>query len=153
MTSPAVKQLSLISHRRNAFALVGLRGRSSAFTLVEMLVVIVIISILLVGVIPAFNSINGSRGVTRAVNDIAGILELARVEAMATRSYAYVGFVNTTNSDGNADLRCAALISIDGSSDSTAANLRPISKLVKLPNVLMTNYTRPQDRSLVFPQL
>lgn len=112
-----------------------------AFTLVEMLVVIVVIAILLGAVVPAFNSINVSRGVTRAMNDVAGILEMARAEAMATRSYVYVGFVNTTNSDGNAELRCAALISIDGSSDTAPTNLRPISKLVKLPNVLMTNYT------------
>lgn len=112
----------------------------AAFTLVEMLVVIGIISILLVGVVPAFNSINGARGVTRAVNDVAGILEMARTEAMATRSYAYVGFANTTNSEGSAELRCAAVISIDGSSNVAAGNLRPMSKLVKLPNVVTTNY-------------
>jgi len=60
---------------------------------------------------------------------------------MATRSYVYVGFLNTTNSDGNAELRCGAVISIDGSSSTLAANLRPVSKLLKLPNILMTNYT------------
>ena len=67
--------------------------------------------------------------------------ELARAEAMATRSYVYVGFLNTTNSDGNAELRCGAVISIDGSSSVLAANLRPVSKLLKLPNIVMTNYT------------
>jgi prepilin-type N-terminal cleavage/methylation domain-containing protein len=112
-----------------------------AFTLVEMLVVIGVISILLIAVVPAFNSINAARGVTRAMNQVSSALELARAEAMATRSYVYVGFVNTTNSDGNAELRCGAVISIDGSSDTTAANLRPVSKLLKLPSILMTNYT------------
>lgn len=129
------------SGSRRAFTLPRLRGRSSGFTLIEMLVVIVIISILLVGVVPAFNSINGARGVTRAINDVAGMLELARAEAMATRSYVYVGFANTINADGNAELRSGAVISNDGSSSTASTNLRPISKLVKLPGMLMTNYT------------
>jgi len=112
-----------------------------AFTLIEILVVVCIISILLAAVVPAFNTINAARSVDRAVSDVANILELARAEAMATRSYVYVGFLNTTNSDGNAELRCGAVISIDGSSSVLAANLRPVSKLLKLPNIVMTNYT------------
>lgn len=103
--------------------------------------VIGVISILLVAVVPAFNSINAGRGVARAITDVASALELARAEAMATRSYVYVGFVNTTNSDGNAELRCGAVISIDGSSSTVSTNLRPVSKLLKLPNVLMTDFT------------
>jgi Tfp pilus assembly protein FimT len=100
-----------------------------------------IISILIVLTVPALNSINGSRGLTRAINDVAGILELARAEAMSTRSYVYVGFVNTTNTDGNAELHIGAVISIDGSPNRAAANLRALSKVVKIPNVVMTNYT------------
>lgn len=90
--------------------------------------------------VPAFNNINGSRGMTRAINDVAGFLELARAEAMATRSYVYIGLANTTNSDGNSELRIGAVISTDGSSNTAAANLRPISKLSKIPSVQMTNY-------------
>lgn len=112
-----------------------------AFTLVELLVVVGVISLLLVAAIPAFNSINRGRSVTRAVIDVASVLELARAEAMATRSYVYVGFVNAVNSDGNSELRCGAVISIDGTSTTTATNLRPLSKLTKFPSVMMTNYT------------
>jgi hypothetical protein len=54
---------------------------------------------------------------------------------------AKVGFANTSNSDGNSELRSGAVISIDGSSSAVAANPRPVSKLPKLPNILMTNYT------------
>jgi hypothetical protein len=86
-----------------------------------MLVVIAIISILLVAVLPGFNSINAGRGIARAVSE--------------------VGFGNTSNSDGNSELRSGAVISIDGSSSAVAANLRPVSKLLKLPNILMTNHT------------
>jgi prepilin-type N-terminal cleavage/methylation domain-containing protein len=111
------------------------------FTLIEILVVVCIISILLAAVVPAFNSINSGRSVDRAVSELTNMLELARAEAMATRSYVYIGFLNTTNSDGNAELRGGALISIDGSSSTLAANLRPVSKLLKLPNIVMTNYT------------
>lgn len=106
-----------------------------------MLVTVAVISILLVAVVPAFNIIAGSGGLTGATNNVAGLLEQARAEAMAARSYVYVGFVNTTNADGNAELRCGAVISIDGSSNTAPTNLRPVSKLVKLPGILMTNYT------------
>ncbi|MEO6970937.1 MAG: prepilin-type N-terminal cleavage/methylation domain-containing protein [Chthoniobacterales bacterium] len=111
-----------------------------AFTLVEMLVVIGVISILLVAVVPAFNSINSGRSVASAVDQVAAALESARAEAMATRTYVYVGFANTVNSNGTAELRCGAVASLDGSSNTTATNLRPVSKLLKLPNILMTNY-------------
>jgi prepilin-type N-terminal cleavage/methylation domain-containing protein len=141
MISPAVNRPLLIARRPNAFTPPMARGRLGAFTLVEMLVVIVVTSILLVGVVAAFNNINGSRGVIRAVNDVSGMLELGRAEAMATRSYVYVGFANTINGDGSAELRIGAVISIDGSSNTASTNLQPISKLVKLPNMLMTNYT------------
>ena len=111
-----------------------------AFTLLELLVVIGIIAILLVAVIPAMTTIFRAKGVASAADDVSGMLELARAKAMATGSYVYVGFVNTTNSDGNAELRCAAVISMDGSSDTSSTNLRPLSKLLKLPSVIMTNY-------------
>lgn len=102
--------------------------------------VIGIISILLVAVIPAFNSINSGRGFASAVDQVTAALESARAEAMATRTYVYVGFVNTVNSDGTAELRCGAVSSLDGTSNTAATNLRPVTKLLKLPNILMTNY-------------
>lgn len=112
-----------------------------AFTLLELLVVVALVAVLMALVGPAFNSIQGGGALTKAVNDVSGIFELARAEAMATRSYVYVGFANTTNSDGNSELRIGAVISIDGSSSTAATNLRPISRLSKMPSVVMTNYT------------
>jgi prepilin-type N-terminal cleavage/methylation domain-containing protein len=124
-----------------AFTLGKVRECISGFTLLELLVVMAIIAVVALFVTPAVNGIKESTRLTRAVNDVAGILELARAEAMATRSYTYIGFATATNSDGNPELRIGAVISIDGSSNTAAANLRPISKLVKLPNVKITNYT------------
>ena len=117
------------------------RQRQSAFTLIELLVVVGLIAILMALVVPTFNAIRGAGGMTAAINDVASALELARAEAMATRSYVYIGFANTTNSDGNSELRVGTVISIDGSSDTTPANLRPISKLAKLANVQMRRYS------------
>ncbi|MFN2477279.1 MAG: Tfp pilus assembly protein FimT/FimU [Chthoniobacterales bacterium] len=116
------------------------RTAASAFTLLELMVAIGIMAIIMTLVVPAVKGINGSRGLTRGINDVSGILELARAEAMATRSYVYVGFANTTNSDGNSELRIGAVISIDGSSSTAASNLRAVSKLSKIANVRMTDY-------------
>lgn len=104
------------------------------------MVVIGIIAVMTTLIVPAFKGINGSRGITRAVNDVANVLELARSEAMAKRTYVYVGFANTMNSDGNSELRIGAVSSLDGSLDAASANLAPLSKLVKLPNIQMTKY-------------
>jgi prepilin-type N-terminal cleavage/methylation domain-containing protein len=134
--SPLVTRL-----RSRSYGVAKARHWLRGFTLIELLVVMGIIAILMVFLVPAFNSINSGRGLTRAINDVSGILELARAEAMSTRSYVYVGFANTTNSDGNSELHIGAVISIDGSSNTASTNLRVLSRSVKIPNVKMTNYT------------
>ena len=45
------------------------------------------------------------------------------------------------NSDGNSEVRIAVVISVDGSSNTAASNLRPAAKLTKLANVQMRRYT------------
>lgn len=116
------------------------RTHFAAFTLLELLIVIGLTLLVMALVAPAFNSLQGGGAMTRAINEVSGLLELARAEAMATRSYVYLGFANTTNAEQNAELRVAAVISTDGSSDTSAANLRPLSKLTKFPNIQMVDY-------------
>jgi len=113
---------------------------SAGFTLIELLVVIVILAILVAITAPAIPSLLGARGVARGVDDVASVLEVARTEAMARHAYVYVGFENTTNASGNAELCVAAAASPDGSF-AMATGLIPITKVVRLENVRQTNYS------------
>jgi prepilin-type N-terminal cleavage/methylation domain-containing protein len=63
-----------------------------AFTLLELLVVIGIISILLVAVVPAVNSLSKSSGRKSAVKMLLGGLEQARFQAIKDGRAAYVVF-------------------------------------------------------------
>ncbi len=114
--------------------------RLSGFSLVELMVVIAIILIVSVFAAPSFKNIGDAGKMTRAINDVANMLELARTEAMATRSYVYIGFANPTTS-GISELKLAAVISIDGSSNTSSTNLRPLTKVLTVSGMLMTNYS------------
>ena len=63
-----------------------------AFTLIEMLVVIGIISILLVALIPAVNSLSKSSGRKAAVSNLLGAFEQARAQAIKDGQATYVVF-------------------------------------------------------------
>ena len=64
--------------------------KSRAFTLVEMLAVLVVIGILLAAVVPSIRLMAG-RSFSGSVNDIASTFEQARAYAMANNTYVYVG--------------------------------------------------------------
>lgn len=70
--------------------------RRSAFTLLEMLVVIGIISLLLIAVIPAVNSLSKSNGSKAAVSNFMNAVEQARALAITSRSATYVVFGDET---------------------------------------------------------
>ncbi|HEY5035833.1 MAG TPA: prepilin-type N-terminal cleavage/methylation domain-containing protein [Chthoniobacterales bacterium] len=82
--------------RCSAFALPRPRERFSAFTLVEMLVVIGIISLLLVAVIPAVNSLSKSNGSKAAISNFMNAVEQARSLAITSGSATYVVFADET---------------------------------------------------------
>ena len=65
---------------------------ASAFTLLELLVVIGIISILLVAIIPAVNSLSKSSGRKAAVSNLLGAIEQARAQAIKDGQATYVVF-------------------------------------------------------------
>src|SRR6266480_723460 len=67
-------------------------GRVSAFTLIELLIVVGIIAVLLVLIAPAFTSIKAGTDVTSAAYTIKGVLDTGRTYAKANNTYVWVGF-------------------------------------------------------------
>ena len=83
---------SASSHRcRGAFTLLKRRVRASAFTLLELLIVVGIIALLMVLIAPAFTTIKGGTDVTSAAYTIKGVLDTARTYAKANNTYTWVG--------------------------------------------------------------
>ena len=68
------------------------RERASAFTLLELLIVVGIIGLLMVLIAPAFTTIKGGTDVTSAAYTIKGVLDTARTYAKANNTYTWVGF-------------------------------------------------------------
>ena len=80
------------------FSLLKQRERASAFTLLELLLVVGIIAILLVLITPAFTSMKTGADLTNAVYGIQGVLEHARTYAKANHTYVFVGFAEVDSS-------------------------------------------------------
>ena len=68
------------------------RERASAFTLLELLIVVGIIGLLLVLMAPAFTTIKGGTDVTSSAYTIKDVLDTARTYAKANNTYVWVGF-------------------------------------------------------------
>ena len=131
------------------------RERASAFTLLELLIVIGIIALLLVLIAPAFTTIKSGTDVTSAAYTVKGVLDTARTYAKANNTYTWVGFFEedissaTPGSVGTGRLVMSIVASKDGSnlgadpsSSATgtenfidATQLTQVNKLVKIDNV------------------
>ena len=106
----------------------------SAFTLIELLIVIAIVALLSALTLPAFNSIRNAGGLTKSANDIAGILEQARTYAMAQNTYTWVGF-RRDNADTPSDTLVVGVIASKIGSTNPAADAVPLGKLARFDNV------------------
>jgi prepilin-type N-terminal cleavage/methylation domain-containing protein len=127
------------------------RERASAFTLVELLIVIGIIAVLLVLIAPAFTTLKSAGDVTSAAYTVKGVLDTARTYAKANNTYAWVGFYeeNVSNpASPNSDQPSVGrlIMSIVASKDGSnvygpgAGTIDPtklvqLGKLVKIDNV------------------
>jgi prepilin-type N-terminal cleavage/methylation domain-containing protein len=68
------------------------------FSLIELLVVAVLMTILTALIVPAFNTLNSASGLTQAAFEIKGCLDRARSYATANNTYVYVGFAEVDGS-------------------------------------------------------
>ena len=107
----------------------------SAFSLIELLIVITIIAVLSALALPAFNSIRNAGGLTKNANDIAGILEQARAYAMAQNTYTWVGF----RKDGADTLVVGVIASRTGSSIPSTNDVVQLGKITRFENIQITN--------------
>jgi type II secretory pathway pseudopilin PulG len=126
------------------------RERVSAFTLLELLIVIGIIALLLVLIVPAFTTIKGGTDVTSAAYTIKGVLDTARTYAKANNTYTWVGFyeedISNSPNAGTGRLVMSIVASKDGTTiyNPNSLNnpdpidptrLTQVSKLIKIDNI------------------
>ena len=77
--------------RKCAASLQGPSRPPKAFTLVELLVVMAVMMLILGLSASMFRSLEGSRGVTSAADQVRGVIELARAQAQGTGTWQWVG--------------------------------------------------------------
>ena len=125
-----------------------------AFTLIELMVVIGLMTLLMVLLTPAFTNIRRAADVGTGASTIASVLEQARNHAIANNTYVWVGFYeedgarDSTNpaTSGSGRVVMSTVASIDGTSiynsSSTlnpdpidAGRLRQVNRLVKVDNM------------------
>ncbi len=126
--------------------------RASAFTLLELLIVVGIIGLLLVLIAPAFTTIRGGTDVTSAAYTIKGVLDTARTYAKANNTYTWIGFFeeDVSQSSPAAAGIGRLVMSIVASKDGTTVynpnsqtnpdpidptKLAQVGKLVKIDNI------------------
>ena len=132
--------------------------RSSAFTLLELLVVLGIVGLLLVLVAPAFTTVKSSGDVTSAAYTIKGMLDTARTYAKANNTYTWVGFFEEDVSQGATSpatggtgrVVMSIVASEDGSKiydpinlgqQTLTSGLIQVGKLIKIENIHLWTHT------------
>jgi type II secretory pathway pseudopilin PulG len=93
-----VPETQAVASYEGGFTLPKQRERASAFTLLELLIVVGIIAVLLVLLAPAFTTIKSGSDFTNAVYGIQGVLENARTYAKANHTYVFTGFAEVDSS-------------------------------------------------------
>lgn len=129
------------------------------FTLLELIAVMGIMAVLLAVSGPAIHAIKGAGGVTKASADLARSLELARVYAMANRTYVRVGISQRDSINGRQipSLVILTSFSADGSDQgdtSDAAKWPALGKPLVVDNMRIfdsLNAAQPNTQNDVTP--
>jgi Tfp pilus assembly protein FimT len=135
--------------------------RASAFTLLELVIVVGIIALLLVLIAPAFTTIKSGTDVTSAAYTIKGVLDTARTYAKANNTYTWVGFAGSIGANTNQDaitgqVKIAIVASKDGTNLWGANGLLPpdkltqIGKMITLDNIHIGDTGQPQNDGTEF---
>jgi prepilin-type N-terminal cleavage/methylation domain-containing protein len=149
-----------IKHCSRAFTQPKQRERVSAFTLIELLIVMAIIGILLLLIAPAFTTIKGGTDVTSAAYMIKGVLDTARTYAMANNTYTWVGFAGSVGPNTQQYITGQVEVAIVASKDGTnlwsannslpAASLAQVGKMMSLGNIHIGDTGVPQNNGTEF---
>jgi prepilin-type N-terminal cleavage/methylation domain-containing protein len=137
------------------------RERGSAFTLLELLIVIGIIAVLMVLIVPAFTTIKSGTDVTSAAYTIKGALDTARTYAKANNTYTWVGFAGSIGPNTPPDLitgqvKMAIVASKDGTNLWSGNNMLPadkltqVGKMITLDNIHIGDTGQPQNDGTEF---
>lgn len=105
---------------------------SRAFSLLELLAVVAILSLLLAMAGPAINSFATFGATNRSVADLTSLIEQARAVAMAKNTYTWLGLVPSSGA-GKEGVTAQLLLSPDGT--GTGANAVPLTKKILLNQV------------------
>lgn len=141
-------------HRKRRYACILEARPEAGFSLTELLVVIAIMSVLASFTVNGFKNIATSHGVGQAASDAASLLELARNAAVSRQAYVWVAFKEATNA-GVLEVQMVAISSADGTANTAATNLVPLSRIVRARNCGLTNYSALKDdtRALLSPDM
>jgi type II secretory pathway pseudopilin PulG len=168
LCAPSLKDLSrrnrakdrrsakISKHCCAAFTLPAQRERVSAFTLLELLIVVGIIGLLLALLAPAFTTIKSGTDVTSAAYTMQGVLDAARTYAKANNTYTWVGFAGSIGGTTTGEVQIAVVASKDGTNLWSAHNALPaaslvqVGKMITLSNVHIGDTGEPQNDGTEF---
>ena len=116
--------------------------------MIELLTVISIMMVIASLTAPALQSMKGAAGVDKAIGDLSGIVERARVYAMANNTYVRVAFgeVATTPDSPSPSTVVITLYPVDGTLDAdSATDMADTSKWRSLDRALIINNLQIND--------